>query len=286
MSARESGLIAVIDSGVGGLSVWNELRSLLPDEPTIYFADQGHVPYGSRSLDEVRRFAEEIARFLLEEGAKIIVVASNTTSAAALYPLRERFPQLPFVGMEPAIKPAAERTRSGVVGVIATQVTFQGELFANLMERYSGDVQVRWQACPGLVDQVEAGELDGPRTEGLLHEYLDPLVAAGMDQLVLGCTHYPFLRPAIERLLGPGVAIIDPAPAVARQAARVLEQAGLLARAAARGRPRDLLLTSGPESSLERSMHQLLPGREAAGWTIAGVEWREGCARWRSPSNG
>jgi len=195
-------LIGIFDSGVGGLSVWREIARQLPLEDTLYLADQAHVPYGSRSLNEVREHSEGITRFLLGWGAKIIVVACNTASAAALHHLRRTFPDVPFVGMEPAVKPAVERTRTGVVGVIATQATFQGELFASLLERYAGDVGVLIQACQGLVEAVEAGALDTPETEALLRHYLTPLIEAGADQLVLGCTHYPFLRPLIERVVG------------------------------------------------------------------------------------
>ncbi len=220
----DGGFIGVFDSGVGGLSVWREIVRQLPHERTLYVADQAHVPYGCRSLDEVREFAEKITRFLLDQGARIIVIASNTTSAAALYHLRETFLDVPFVGMEPALKPAIEQTRTGTVGVIATHATFQGELFASLVKRCTEEVCLLSQACPGLVDAVEAGALDCHETEGLLERYLSPMMEAHVDQLVLGCTHYPFLRPAIERLMGPGTAVIDPAPAVARQVAHVLIQ--------------------------------------------------------------
>ena len=223
-------MIGVFDSGVGGLSVWREIARQLDHHDTIYVADQAHVPYGSRSLEEVQRFAKGITRFLLEEGASVVVVACNTASAAALHYLRAIFPQVPFVGMEPAVKPAAQNTRAGVVGVIATPATFQGELFASLLERFAADVQVLTQVCPGLVEAVEVGALDTPETEALLRACLEPLLEAGMDQLVLGCTHYPFLRPVIEQIVGPEVEIVDPAPAVARQVGRVLAQHSRMGR--------------------------------------------------------
>ncbi len=220
-------MIGIFDSGVGGLSVWREIVRELPDLPTLYVADQAHVPYGPRPLEEVRRFAEGITRFLLEQGVSVVVLACNTASAAALHYLRAVFPQVPFVGMEPAVKPAVQRTRNGRVGVIATPATFQGELFASLLERFARDVRVLPQVCPGLVEAVEAGALDAPETEALLRSCLEPLLAAGIDELVLGCTHYPFLRPLIEQIVGPEVEIVDPAPAVARQVRRVLIRAGL-----------------------------------------------------------
>jgi len=226
-SKRTGGYIGIFDSGVGGLSVLREIWAQLPHEHTLYFADTTHCPYGSRSADEIRELSVGIVRFLIRRGAKVIVVACNTASAAALHHLRDRF-DIPIVGMEPAVKPAAERTHTGKVGVIATQVTFQGELFARLVERFANGVDVLPQVCPGLVEQVEAGKLDDPETDRLLRLYLQPMVEGGFDSLVLGCTHYPFLREAIQRVVGQEVEIIDPAPAVARQTGRVLEQDGLL----------------------------------------------------------
>ncbi|MGC9395265.1 MAG: glutamate racemase [Anaerolineae bacterium] len=235
--------IGVFDSGVGGLSVWREIVRQLPAEDTVYFADQAHIPYGERPLDEVRRLSENVTRFLLGQGAKLIVVACNTASGAALHALRETFTNVPFVGMEPGVKPAVEHTRTGIVGVIATAATFQGDLFAGLVQRFGEGFDIHTQACPGLVEAVEAGALDTPKTEALLRRYLTPLLDAGIDQLVLGCTHYPFLSPAIKRIVGPEVTIIDPAPAVARQAGRVLAQRDLLAPAGQLGRHR--FYTSG-----------------------------------------
>jgi len=214
-------VIAVFDSGVGGLSVLRELRAQLPAANLLYLADQAHVPYGPRPAAEIRGYALALTRFLLAQGAQTIVVACNTASAVALRPLRAAFPAVPFVGMEPAVKPAAERTRTRAVGVIATPVTFQGELFASVVDRFAQGVTVHTQTCPGLVEQIEAGDLDGPRTRAILQAALAPLQAAGIDSLVLGCTHYAFVMPAIAAILGPGVQIVDPAPAVARQAARV-----------------------------------------------------------------
>ncbi len=228
--------IGVFDSGVGGLSVWQESVRQLPSEDTLYFADQAHIPYGQRSLDEVRRLTENVTRFLLAQGAKLIVVACNTASGATLHTLRETFPDVPFVGMEPAVKPAVEHTRTGIVGVIATTATFQGDLFARLVQRFGDGFDIHTQACPGLVEAVEAGALDTPETESLLRRYLTPLLAAGIDQLVLGCTHYPFLSPLIQRIVGPDVMLIDPAPAVARQVGRVLARRNLLAPAGHTGR--------------------------------------------------
>ncbi len=249
-------LIGIFDSGVGGLSVTREIMAQLPGQPFLYLADQAHAPYGQRSLAEIRAFAGGITRFLLEKGATMIVVACNTASAAALHWLREQFPEVPFVGMEPAVKPAASRTRTGHVGVIATQATFQGELFASLVDRYAGHITVHTQVCPDLVPLVEAGELDSPRTRAAVRGYLAPLLAAGIDELVLGCTHYPFLAPLIEAELGPDVEVIDPAPAVARQVGRVLAQHGWLA-GSSRPAARRFYTTGGP-ARFRAALYQLL----------------------------
>ncbi len=248
--------VGVFDSGVGGLSVAREIMALLPAQPIIYLADQAHAPYGQRPLMEIQALAEGIARFLLAEGAGVIVIACNTASAAALHGLREQFPAVPFVGMEPAVKPAVERTRSGQVGVIATAATFQGELFASLLDRYAGRVIIHTQICPELVPLVEAGELDSPRAHDAVAQYLAPLMDAGIDQLVLGCTHYPFLRPLIEEIAGASVSVIDPAPAVARQTGRVLAQHGWLVENAAS--PAHRFYTTGDPIRFQTALRDLL----------------------------
>lgn len=222
-----SGPIGIFDSGVGGLSVLRAVREILPSESLIYLADQSHVPYGPRSLEQVRAFSEGITRYLLAQDAKLIVVACNTASAAALHHLRQVFPQVPFVGMEPAVKPAAERTQSGVVGVLATPATFQGELFASVVERFANGVTVLQDTCPGLVMEIDAGHFDTPKVRAILERALKPMLAQGIDTVVLGCTHFPFVIPTIESIVGPGVRVIDPAPAIARQVERLLETNGL-----------------------------------------------------------
>ncbi len=214
--------VGIFDSGVGGLSVLRHVRALLPDVDLLYVADQAHVPYGGRPAAEILRFSAGITRFLLDRGAGLIVVACNTASAAALTFLRQAFPAVPFVGMEPAVKPGAARTRTGRVGVMATAGTFESQRYTSLMERYASHVSLYQDPCVGLVELVESGQVDGPAMEALLRPVLEPMVAAGIDTLILGCTHYPFALPAIQRLVGPDVAVIDPAPAVARQVARVL----------------------------------------------------------------
>ncbi len=176
LESSQDGVIGVMDSGVGGLSIVRELLAQLPDESITYLADQAHVPYGSRTLEEVREYSYEITRFLLERRAKIIVVACNTASAAALTDLREKFPQVLFVGMEPAVKPAVRATRSGVVGVLATPATFQGKLFASVVERFASDVLILEQTVPLLVEQIEAGDLSSPQARETLRNALQPLL--------------------------------------------------------------------------------------------------------------
>lgn len=214
--------IAMLDSGVGGLSILREVRRLLPREDVLYFADQGHVPYGPRPVEEIRQFTHQITEFFLARQAKVIVIACNAASAASLYYLRNAFPDVPFVGMEPAVKPAAENTTTGVIGVITTKATFQGELFASVINRFADDKQVVTQVCPDFVTLVEAGELDTPHLKAIAREYLAPLIEAGIDQLVLGCTHFPFLTPVLQETAGESVTIVDPSPAVARQTARLI----------------------------------------------------------------
>jgi glutamate racemase len=221
-------LIGVFDSGVGGLSVLRALWQELPGQSYIYLADQAHVPYGPRPLEQVRAFSEAITRYLLDQGSDLIVVACNTASAAALHWLRTTFPEALFIGMEPAVKPAAEHTRSGAVGVLATPATFQGALYASVVERFANGVQLHQHTCPGLVAQIEAGEVETARTQVILEDALRPMLAEGIDTVVLGCTHYPFVIPLIEQIVGPGVRVIDPAPAVARQARRLLEARGMM----------------------------------------------------------
>lgn len=220
--------IGLIDSGVGGLSVLREVRQLLPAESVIYLADQGHLPYGPRSREELRGFVTEIARMLRAQGCKMLVIACNSASAAALHDVRSMFLEWPIVGMEPAVKPAAERTRTGVIGVITTKATFQGALFASVVDRFAQHVRVETQVCPDFVTLVEAGVRDPDAAREAAARYLRPLKEAGIDQLVIGCTHFPFLQPYLSDYLGPGVEIVDPAPAVARQVERVLARRGLL----------------------------------------------------------
>lgn len=217
-------MIGLFDSGVGGLAVLREVRRLLPEADLIYLADQANAPYGRKSLDEVRECADDATRRLIERGAETVVVACNTASAAALGRLRRAHPGIGFVGMEPAVKPAAATTRTGVVAVLATPTTFDATVFDDLVGRFGEGIDVIAHPCPGWALAVEDGWPEGALETVRAH--LAPLVEAGADTLVIACTHYSFLDQVILEACGPGVAVIDPAPAVARQVARVADGGG------------------------------------------------------------
>lgn len=213
--------LGVLDSGIGGLSVLRQIHRLLLHHPTIYVADQIHIPYGPRPAEEVRSFVFPITEFLIAHGAEVIVLACNTASAASLLPLREAYPEIPFVGMEPAVKPGAEATRTGVVGVLTTRTTADGPLYERVLDRFARDVQVVTQIAPELVPIAEAQSQHTPKSRAIIEGYVQPLLDAGADQIVLGCTHFPLIADAIQDIVGARVALVDPSPAIARQAARV-----------------------------------------------------------------
>jgi glutamate racemase len=251
--------IGVFDSGIGGLSVLNAIDKELPGEPLLYLADQANVPYGPRPLAEVRAFSEEISRFLISKGVKMIVVACNAASAAALQYLRQKFPDIPFVGMEPAVKPAAEYSESRIVAVLATPATFQGALYASVVERFACGVKLLQDTCPGLVELIESGDLDGPEIKNILEKTLKPMLQQGADTVVLGCTHYPLVIPLIEEISGPNVRVIDPAPAVARQVRRVLENhEGLLNPINSKELAEAVFLTTGEPRIFEEALGNIL----------------------------
>ena len=260
MSFHSNSPIGIFDSGVGGISVLRAIREQMPEESVIYVGDQGHVPYGSRSMEQIQNFSEAITCFLLEQGAKIIVVACNTASAAALKYLREKFPDVQFVGMEPAVKPAAERTQTGKVGVLATPATFQGALYASVVERFANGVELFQNTCPGLVQQIERGNLDGGETRKILENALLPMLEKNIDTVVLGCTHYPFVIPLIHQIVGDAgrVRVIDPAPAVAKQTGRLLEARGMRNQSESKGEVK--FYTSGEPYEL-KSLLPLLLGK-------------------------
>ncbi len=226
--------VGIFDSGVGGLSVLRHIRSQLPHEHLLYFADSGFAPYGDKSEDVLGERVLAVAAFLLERGAKALVVACNTATVAAIALLRERYPGLPIVGVEPGLKPAAAASRNGKIGVLATDATLGGDKFLQLRDQISEATGARFllQPCIGLADQIELGELDSDATSAMLARYIAPLLAEGADTLVLGCTHYPLVQASIERVIAQAtdrqVTLVDTGDAVARQLARLLAAARTL----------------------------------------------------------
>ncbi len=252
--------LGVFDSGIGGLSVLREITRILPHEDIVYYADSGNCPYGTRPPAEIQALSERVATFLLscelrvtscelenpksetknsefetqnsklktQNLCKALVVACNTASTVAVGHLRQKWPEVPIVGMVPAVKPAASLTKSGIIAVLATEATSHASALLNVIDRFANNIEVLTIAPPGLVELIEAGEIDTPETEALLRQYLAPVVAEGADALVLGCTHFPFLRPLLAKIVGDKMQLIDSGEAVARQTRRVLEQANLL----------------------------------------------------------
>lgn len=220
--------IGVYDSGLGGLTVWREVRRMLPSESLVYLGDGKNCPYGSRPREEVRRLADEAVAYLVAQGCKMVVVACNTATAAAIGFLREKYAPMPIVGMEPAVKPACLNTRSGVVGVLATERSLDGELFRRTAARYGSNVELITAPGRGFVELVESDRESTPEAEQAVRDAVAVMLEHGADQIVLGCTHYPFLLPVLERVVaGRGVEIVDPSPAVARRVAQLLDQYSL-----------------------------------------------------------
>jgi glutamate racemase len=215
--------IGVFDSGLGGLSVWQELIKLMPNEDIIYFADSGNCPYGNKTKAEIIDLSIRNTNFLISKGAKIIVIACNTATAAAIEILREQF-DIPFIGMEPAVKPAALQTKTGNIGVLATKGTLESERFRQTKNKYTKGVIVHMQIGEGLVQAVENQEIETVETYHLIKKYIEPMLKNDVDKIVLGCTHYPFLIPIINQLLPSKVELINPAPAVAKQTQKILFQ--------------------------------------------------------------
>lgn len=246
--------IGVFDSGVGGLSVAKEIRELLPLEDLIYYADSAYCPYGDKDPEIIRQREKSILDFLTIQGAKLVVVACNTASSAGLEQLR-RLCKVPIVGMEPGVKPAVTATRNGIIGVLATSVTVAGERYSSLIKRYAENTVVVTQPCPGLVELIEHGKLNDAETTKVLGDFLKPIIDQGADTIVLGCTHYPFLRPLIERLVDPGVSVIDTGLAVAKQVKRVLEENDLAVKQGPPGN--EQFYTSGNLKEVEQVIRSL-----------------------------
>ncbi|MCL4105853.1 UNVERIFIED_CONTAM: hypothetical protein GTU68_012491 [Idotea baltica] len=254
---------------MGGLSLVRSVLEVLPSESLIYFGDTAHMPYGRKSLDEVQAFSVSIAQYLISQGVKALVIACNTATAAAINLLRQEFPQLPILGMEPALKPAVLASNNKVIAVLATQVTFRSPRYAELMDRFGYDVKVLEDPCIGLVERIESGDLGSPAMESYLRSILEPMLAQGADTIVLGCTHYPFVRPCIERIVGPTVRIIDPAPAVANHLRHRLKVLDLLNPGSTT--PSHRFLASGPAGAHANALTEWL----GLSCTIEAFSWKD-----------
>ncbi|MBO8137445.1 MAG: glutamate racemase [Desulfotomaculum sp.] len=245
---ENSSPIGIFDSGVGGLSIAREIRRLLPNEDLLYYADSAYCPYGEKPPSIIKQRVFALSDFLLSKGAKILVVACNTASIVSLDEIRNKY-DVPVVGVEPAVKPAVAATKTGTIGVLATGVTLSGDRFSSLVKRYCSKTDVVTQPCPGLVELVEKGMINSSRAEELLRKYTRPLLEKNADTVVLGCTHYPFLREKIQAIVGPGVTVIDTGEPVARQTARVLDKHNLKSSRQCRGR--ETFFTSGDIKTVE-----------------------------------
>ena len=243
-----------MDSGVGGLSVFREIRRLLPEEHYVYYSDRANCPYGEKDPEFIRGRCREITRLMISKGASVMVIACNTATAAAIGALRSEF-DLPFIGMEPAVKPAALGTRTGAIGVLATAGTLKGSNYLKLKSDVQDGIRVVEHVGAGFVELVESGELYGPRAEDTVARSLKPLIASGADIIVLGCTHYPFLLPVMQKTAGPGIRFIDPAPAVARHLLDILRQKEI---SRDDQRPGIELLTSGSPEQLRKNFNDLI----------------------------
>jgi glutamate racemase len=232
--AAKGGAVGFFDSGLGGLCILDAFKALCPHESTIYIADSKNCPYGNKPAAEIVKLAESNTRRLLRRGCKMVVVACNTATAAAIDFLRERHPEVPFIGIEPAVKPAALRSKTGVVGVLATAGTFGGRLYNETKAKFAKDVTVIATVADEFVELVERKEISGAAAERVVRARIEPLLKAGCDKIVLGCTHFPHLKPLIEKICDCRAEVIDPSDAVARQARRVLSARGLAASASAK----------------------------------------------------
>lgn len=249
--------IGILDSGIGGLSVFNEVRKALPYESIAYFGDSAWCPYGERDADEIIRRVVTVTDFLLSIHCKIIVIACNSATIAAVEALRASYP-VPFVGMEPGIKPAAVMSKTGTIGVLATEASLAGDKFHRLINDHGKGVNIITRPCPNFVNLVERGELSSPKARAIVEEELAPLINANADVLVLGCTHYPFLRPLIEEVAGPNVTVMDTGVAVAHRVNHFIPGDVVPTK------PNYTIFTSGELSHLNHVLPILCPGLKAS----------------------
>ena len=263
------GPIGIFDSGIGGLSVVKEIRKLLPNEDIFYVADQANLPYGERSIENVKEITDGVVRFLMNQDVKLIVIACNTATAVSLKWLRDHYPSMPFIGVVPAVKPAAAATKTRKIGVLATPATFSTELFASLVSDYAINTEVIRCELPKLVNAIENGDLRNPSTKKLLQEYIEPLIK-DVDMIVLGCTHFVFVKDQIQKIVGPDIEIIDSSEAIARQVSNILQKKGL-------AKVNDdkvgilTIYTSGQPAELSRIIRQL--GVESD--RVVGIHWND-----------
>ena len=250
-------MIGIFDSGSGGLSVLREILKVLPLERYIYYADNAFCPYGEKTPEFIQERGRVMTDFLLSQGADIIVVACNTATAAAIATLRKEYP-VKFIGMEPAVKPAALSSETGVIGVLATAGTLKGSKYLNTKGIYKNNVKIAERVGKGFVELVERGVLDGPEAEATVRKSLKPLLDKGADRIVLGCTHYPFLRDVIQRIAGPSVQVIDPAPAVARHLFNVMTEEGIIRKDAGPELPDVRLVASGDDSNARALLKMII----------------------------
>jgi glutamate racemase len=247
--------IGVFDSGFGGLSVWIKLVDQMPNESIVYFADSANCPYGPKTQYEIIELSKKITEFLIEKQCKIIVVACNTATAAAIEYLRANYP-ITFIGMEPAVKPAAQQSKTGNIGILATKGTLEGRLFKETSQKYTHNMNVHIQIGEGLVEKVESGDLNSDSTLELLKKYLNPMIDCKIDHLVLGCTHYPFLTEIIRKITGDELNIVNPANAIAVQTQKKLAENNLLNHSKSRS-DYEFYLNNGNKEILDVLVKQL-----------------------------
>jgi glutamate racemase len=260
--------IGIFDSGVGGLTVANAISLLLPNEAIFYIGDTARIPYGNKSKDDIEKFSLEMTKFLLDKDCKAIVIACNTASAYALEAVRNTYPDIPVIAMEPAVKPAIEHSKTGAIGVLATLGTLKSDRYSHLKDKFGQGIQILENPCLGLVDNIEAGKWNDPETILLLETILKPMVVAHVDHIVLGCTHYPIVIPLIANIMGDSVQLVNPAPAIAKQVYRQLAERNLLCvdTALKESSPKHTVWATGSTLSFNYLLKELLPNSELIHW--------------------
>ena len=261
-------LIGVFDSGVGGLTVANAISLLLPNETIFYIGDTARIPYGNKSKEDIEKFSLEMTKFLLDKDCKAIVIACNTASAYALEAVRNTYPDIPVIAMEPAVKPAIEHSKTSTIGVLATLGTLKSDRYSHLKDKFGQGIQILENPCLGLVDNIEAGKWNDPETILLLETILKPMVDAQVDHIVLGCTHYPIVIPLIANIMGDSVQLVNPAPAIAKQVYRQLAERNLLCvdKVVKENSPKHTVWATGSTLSFNYLLKELLPNSELIHW--------------------